>query len=71
MLQMALDLFSFLSDARKPEIDHYLRNKGIELATFSSSHPTFEPESPYDYKRVVHLLLVAYLKRCISNEGVE
>jgi hypothetical protein len=70
MFQMMLDLLSFLSDVRKPYIDHYLRNKGIELTTFSSSHPTFAPESTDGYQRVVHLRLVAYLKQCISNEDV-
>ena len=65
---MTISVFSLLSDTRTPYIDYYLRQKGIELATFASNHPDFEPAPPNDYKRVVHMLLVAYLKRCMSNE---
>ena len=63
---MTLHVFDLLTNTRKPYIDKYLTQTGIELTTLI---PNYQPSYPNDYKRIVHLLLVVYLKRCLSHEG--
>ena len=43
-------------------IDHYLRQTGIELATFSRDDVPVAHD-PGDFKHLVHWLLVAYIKQ--------
>ena len=63
---MTLHVFDLLTNTRKPYIDKYLKQTGIELTTLI---PNYQLSYPNDYKRIVHLLLVVYLKRCLSHEG--
>ena len=55
---MTLHVFDLLTNTRKPYIDKYLTQTGIELTTLI---PNYQPSYPNDYKRIVHLLLVVYL----------
>ncbi len=64
---MKLHVFDLLTITRKPYIDKYLKQTGIELTTFIPNYQV-SIEDPNDYKRIVHLLLVVYLKRCLSHE---
>jgi hypothetical protein len=57
---MKLHVFDLLTNTRKPYIDKYLKQTGIELTTLIPNYQV-SIENPKDYKRIVHLLLVAYL----------
>jgi hypothetical protein len=56
------------TDMRRPNIDQYLRQTGIELIPMASHHATSDTSHRRDYSHQVHRLLVMYLKQCMSHE---
>jgi len=57
------------TNTRRPFIDQYLRQTGIELMPMASHHVASDASHRRDDSYLVHRLLVVYLKQCLSHEN--
>jgi hypothetical protein len=66
---MTWSVLAAFTNTRRPFIDQYLRQTGIELMPTASHHVASDASHRRDDSYLVHRLLVVYLKQCLSHEN--